>query len=273
MKPKMNNLIEFLEENNEDIANQIVESVLDLMSLEIPQVEKDRAVSMYKSFVEFLCSSLEYEGKNMPAELLEWSKQNAYEQVSANGKISEIIYRYPPTREVFTDFITKWTSQFNLSTDQFTLLLKKVNKMLDISLEETVTAFEEFNAKMKEEFKEEIDIISFPVVPIKENMAVIPLVGKLDQHRSAHLMDSVLPKVNDLKIDFLIVDFSGVIEIDDIAAVNIQNIRRMLRLLGIQMISTGISPHLAKTAVSIGIETNSSRNTFKSVKQALEYIQ
>ncbi|MGF2616121.1 STAS domain-containing protein [Rossellomorea vietnamensis] len=273
MKPQMNNLAEFLEEKNTEISQQIVDSVLDLISLEIPRTEKERAVTMYKSFLNFLSTSLKYEGKTMPAELLEWSKQNAYDQVSANGKISEIIRRYPPTREVFTDLVSEWTSTFGLSTEDYTLIVKKVNNMLDISLEETVFAFEEYNAKVKEEFKEEIDIISFPIVPLTEKMAVIPLVGKLNQHRSNHLVDSVLPKVNELKIDYLIVDFSGVCEIDDIAAVTIQNVRRMLRLLGIQMISTGISPQLAKKAISIGIETNSSQNTFKSVKQALENMQ
>ena len=272
MKPTISKLAAFLKNNENELAKTIVDSVLKKMTLTIPQQEKDRALTMYEALVNFLSVSLESEENSMPPELIEWSKRNAYELVSADGEISEIIVRYPPTREVFTDLISGWNTQFELSTEDYTLVLKKVNRLLDVSLEETVIAFEEYNKTMKEEFKEEIDVLSFPVVPLTKEMAVIPLVGNMDEHRTNHLIETVLPKVNDLKINYLIADFSGVNDIDEQAVRNLDSAGSMLRLLGIKVISTGISPELAKTAVAIGVETESI-SFYASVRQALEMLK
>jgi rsbT co-antagonist protein RsbR len=271
LNPTISKLAAFLKEENKEIANEIVETVISRMNLSISGSEKERAITMYKSLLTFLSVSLESRTTDVPDELIEWSKQNAYEQVSANRKISEIVLRYPPTREVFTDYITEWSSQFGLSTEEFTLVLKKINKMLDASLEETVIAFEEYNARMKNKFEEEIETISFPIVPLTESMAVVPLVGNMDEHRTNHMIESVLPKVNNLRINYLIVDFSGVNDIDELAARNLHNAGSMLRLIGIKVISTGISPKLAKTAVSLGISTVN--ESYQSVRQALEVLR
>ncbi|RIW34677.1 STAS domain-containing protein [Bacillus salacetis] len=271
MKTTIYKLAAFLKAENTQIANDIVDSVILKMNLSLSDVEVGRAINMYQDLLEFLSLSLQTENMDIPEELIEWSKQNAYAQVSANKKISEIILRYPPTREIFTDFVSRWAYHYQLSTEEYTLVLKKINRMLDVSLEKTVIAFEEYNAKVKEGFEEEIDIISFPIVPLTENMAVVPLVGRLDEHRANHLIDSVLPKVNNLKINYLIMDFSGVCEIDELAARSIHNAVSMLKLLGIQVISTGISPKLAYTAVSIGVGAVGV-NSYQSVRQALESL-
>jgi rsbT co-antagonist protein RsbR len=249
----MNAKTAFLKDQNIQLANDIVGTVIQKMNLSIPEVEIHRASDMYQVLLSFLSMSLETEDRDIPDEGIEWSKQNAYEQVSANRKISEIILRYPPTREGFSDLISGWASHFHLSTEEYTIVLKKINRMLDVSLEKTVMAFEEYNARIKEKFEDEIDIISFPIVPLTEIMAVVPLVGNLDEHRTNHLIGSVLPQVNNLKINHLIVDFSGVNEIDELAAKNLHNAGSMLRLLGINVISTGITPKLAHAAVTWGL--------------------
>ncbi|WP_409254237.1 STAS domain-containing protein [Bacillus sp. SCS-153A] len=272
MKPTISNLAAYLRTNENQLANTIVESVLHKMNLTIPQEEVERAVTMYEALVNFLSMSVETEEKGLPSELIDWSKQNAFELVSANGNISDIIVRYPPTREVFTDLVAEWSNRFELSREEYTSVLKKINCMLDVSLKETVVAFEEYNTRLKEEFIDEIDHISFPIVPLTKDMAVIPLVGNIDEHRTNHLIETVLPKVNDLKINYLIVDFSGVCNIDELAVRSLDSAGSMLRLLGIKVISTGISPNLAKTAVAIGVDTMNI-NYFQSVRQALENLK
>ncbi len=89
--------------NAESLAEEIVAGVLHSMELEIPLWEKEQAIKMYIEFINFLGDSLLVMDEGVPQTLIEWSNKNAAGQVSPEGKISEIIVRYPPTRDIFTD--------------------------------------------------------------------------------------------------------------------------------------------------------------------------
>jgi rsbT co-antagonist protein RsbR len=227
---------------------------------------------MYNNFFKFLGRLLNNEEEKAPAELLEWSRLNAEGQVGENGRISEIVKRYAPTRDVFADLVMDFSDQFNLSTKDTVLLLKRINQMLDISLDETVQSYEHFSELYKEQMMKEVEELSAPVVPIMEGIAVLPLIGKIDHNRADILLNKVVPKISQLQLNYLIADFSGISHLDEITARNIHEIGNVLRLLGIHIITTGISPKLALTAVHSGI--NLSRVTsFATVKQALDYLK
>ncbi|MDS8826518.1 hypothetical protein RLL96_01095, partial [Streptococcus pneumoniae] len=83
----------------------------------------------------------------VPDALIEWSKQNAEMQVSAGGKISEIVVRYPPTRVVMAELFTELSVKSGLSLEENALVIKRVNTLLDVSLNETFFAFERFQEK------------------------------------------------------------------------------------------------------------------------------
>ncbi|PLR85681.1 hypothetical protein CVD23_08285 [Bacillus sp. V33-4] len=78
--------------------------------------------------------------------------------------------------------------------------------------------------------------------------------------------------ISELNIDYLIVDFSGILKIDAEIAEYLYQIENVLRLLGIHTIVTGLRPKLAQTVVIAGIDM-SSIQTFATVKQALESIK
>lgn len=227
---------------------------------------------MYNNFFKFLGRLLNNEEEKTPSELLEWSRLNAEGQVGENGRISEIVKRYAPTREVFSDLVIDFSDQFNLSTKDTVLLLKRINQMLDISLDETVQSYEHFSELYKEQMMKEVEELSAPIVPIMEGIAVLPLIGKIDQNRTDFLLNIVVPKISQLQLNYLIADFSGISHLDEVSARNIHEIGNVLQLLGIHIITTGISPKLALTAVHSGI--NLSRVTsFATVKQALDYLK
>lgn len=114
--------------NAEELALEIVNGVLNNMELEIPDSEREQAIKMYVSFINFLAESLFTGSDDVPDALLGWSKNNATGQVTEGGKISEILVRYPPTREVFTDLVTNISKQFGLSLDEHGSIIKQLIK-------------------------------------------------------------------------------------------------------------------------------------------------
>lgn len=111
--------------------------------------------------------------------------------------------------------------------------------------------------------------ISTPIVPIIDGLAVLPLVGSVDGDRINRLLDIIPQKVQGEKLECLIVDVSGIYNIDEVVAEFLYKIDHIMRLLGIKLIFTGIRPELALKAVEARVDF-SQLTTMGTVKQALK---
>ena len=267
----LRNISEYLHNNAEHLAIEIVDGVINNMQLEIPTEEKQQAINMYIKFMGFLGEFIKTGAEGVPQNLIEWSKMNAERQVSYAEKISNIIVRYPPTRDILTDIITRLSIEYELSILENVNLIKQINRMLDVSVSETVLAFEHLTDEYQKETQQELAKVSAPIVPVKDGVVILPLVGNIDSYRATYIMENVLPKIADLEINDVIVDFSGVLAIDRENAYYLHQIGTMLRLMGLNIIATGIRPDLAKVAVNVGINLSETK-TFSNVKFALESI-
>ena len=261
----------YLIDNSEALAEEVVDGVLESMRLEIPEWERKQAISMYEKLINFLGNSLFCTEKSVPDELVTWSKANAEREAFAGGDISEIIVRYPPTRIIFTELLTNIALTHQLSLEQLAFIIKRINSILDISINETIFAFERRRDEIIKETEKEMAELSAPVVPLLDDVAVIPLIGSIDSYRATYILENVIPKIADLDLTCLIVDFSGILFIDVAIATYLLQIEKMLRLLGVNTIITGIRPELAQTVIQGGIDM-SSVLAFATVQQALKSI-
>ncbi|WP_047151773.1 STAS domain-containing protein [Aneurinibacillus tyrosinisolvens] len=262
----------YLIEDAKPLAVEIVEGVLQRMNLEIPEWEKKQAVIMYIEFIEFLGKSITSDEEGVPEDLIAWSKKNGEREASLGGRISDIIVRYPPTRIVFTERMTEIGLEHGLSTKEVTFINKRINCMLDTSINETIFAFERLKDKIIKETQKEMAELSAPVVPIQDGIAVLPLIGSIDSYRANYILEKVVPKVAELEIECLIIDFSGIQMIDTAVTNHLFKIHNVLRLLGIKAIATGLRPEIAQTVISGGIDFSSIK-TYANVKQAIESME
>ncbi|WP_191562199.1 STAS domain-containing protein [Metabacillus idriensis] len=265
------NVSKHLIENAESLAVDVVENVLHSIKAEIPEWEKTQAISMYIDLIGFLGESIIDDKDIVPKDLIEWSKKNGEREAASEGRISEIAVRYPPTRNIFIEIMTRISVEFGLTLEENSFIIKRINSILDISLNETIFAFERLSDKIKEETQREMAELSAPIVPIRDGIAVLPLIGTVDSYRAAYILEKVVPKIAELQTQYLIADFSGIYNIDIEIAYYLYQIENVLSLLGINTIVTGLRPDLAKTVVNGGIDMSSIK-TFAHVKQALESI-
>lgn len=267
------NFSNYINENQSLLANQIVDGVIKRLPTDIPLEELEQAVGMYEVFLVFLADMLQEEQEeDVPSALIQWSRKNAEMAVSLDENISLIVVRYPPTRDVFTEVFTALSVEFGLTVRENAYIIKRINNLLDVSLNETFSAFERLSQKKHEEAQNELVKLSAPIVPIKDGIVVIPLIGFLDEKRVAHILQNVIPKVADMDINYVITDFSGVATINKQVAEAIHQIGNTLRLMGIRVMAAGLRPDLAQTIVNSGIQM-SGVVSFSTVKQALKSIQ
>ena len=78
-------------------------------------------------------------------------------------------------------------------------------------------------------------------------------------------------KIAGTELDYLIIDFSGVYNFDKIVVESLLTLHQIVKLLGIEMIVTGIRPELAIASRSFG-EDLFTIITTPTVMQALELL-
>ncbi|MBN8210514.1 PAS domain S-box protein [Bacillus sp. NTK071] len=116
-----------------------------------------------------------------------------------------------------------------------------------------------------------VDEVSIPLVPVLDGIAVLPLVGMMDQCRSEQVLDSLPKKIQGRKLTHLIIDVSGIYNFDEVVAQFLFKINAIVSLLGITLIYTGFRPELAQKAVQTGIDISSVK-TMINVKMALRML-
>ncbi|MGC9934567.1 STAS domain-containing protein [Priestia aryabhattai] len=258
----------YLDENAEMLANEIVQEISQNPNFEALQEELEQAIIVYTEFIRFLGKSLFSSENNVPEGLVEWSKTNGEHTASQGERISIIITRYPPTRLVFIDCLTKISIEHGLSSEEVVFINKRFNYLLDISIKETVIVFEQVKDEIIKKAQQEVLKLSVPAVPIQDGIAVLPLIGSIDSERAEYILENVISKILEMKIEYLIVDFSGILTIDAIAERYLFDIYSVLRLQGIEVVMSGIRPELAQTVVRNGIDFSSIK-TYATVRQAI----
>lgn len=258
-----------LSKNSSTLASEIVDKIISQFNFEVPKEEIQQAKTMYIEFLGYLAESLDCLEGSVPDVLLAWSKNNGERAAKSEQNISDIFIRYPDTRMVFADYITDIGLDHGLNTRDIVMIIKRVNHLLDLSINETIFAFERYTEDVLNKAHKEIIELSTPVVPIQDGYAVLPLIGSMDAERTEHLLKHVVPRIPQLKVKHLIIDFSGIKTINTEVAAHIFNIHSVLTLLGIQVLVTGIRPELASRIVSGGIDF-SSISIYGNVKQAIE---
>ncbi|MFC4711692.1 STAS domain-containing protein [Planococcus dechangensis] len=253
------------------LAEQVVDRVLAKVEQSIPAEERLRAVEMYEELLSHLGETIGNETVlDVPDALIEWSKQNA--EMQASGKISDIVLRYPPTRIVMAELFTELSIKAGLSLKENARVITHINTLLDVSLNETFFAFERLQEKYEAEMQSELIALSAPVVPVADDVVVLPLIGYLDSYRVNHILTNVIPLIADMQVSHVITDFSGVLTIDDQTAQAIHHIGSTFNLMGIHIAIAGMRPDLVQTIVHSGIEL-SSADAYATVKQALESLE
>lgn len=99
--------------------------------------------------------------------------------------------------------------------------------------------------------------LSTPIIPICDEVLVLPLIGTLDERRSHQLAEALLDKISDKGAQICIVDLTGVSAFDTRAASALARIAQAVRLLGVEVVLTGIRPEVAQALVALEVELSS----------------
>jgi rsbT co-antagonist protein RsbR len=120
--------------------------------------------------------------------------------------------------------------------------------------------------------QEMIRELSTPVLPISEGLLILPLIGSIDTVRARQMTEQLLRSVRTNRARVVVIDVTGVATIDTAVANHLIQLAEAARLLGAQIILTGISRDIAQTLVSLGVNLGALR-TVGDLRRGIEEAQ
>lgn len=115
--------------------------------------------------------------------------------------------------------------------------------------------------------------LSAPLIPVFDNITVMPLVGTIDTERAKRIMENLLQGVVKHRAEVVLIDITGVPVVDTMVAHHIIQASEAVILVGAKCLIVGIRPEIAQTIVNLGIDLSQviTKNSLqKGIESALE---
>ncbi|HSN98142.1 MAG TPA: STAS domain-containing protein, partial [Candidatus Nanopelagicales bacterium] len=110
--------------------------------------------------------------------------------------------------------------------------------------------------------------LSTPIIQVGERVLALPVIGGLDEDRAALLTTRLLEEIQAQRARYAIVDLTGVERLDEVTAERLLRLAQAVRLLGAEVILTGVRGEAARALVEIGADLSALRIR-RNVKEAL----
>ncbi len=173
------------------------------------------------------------------------------------GSLAEVLWAYS---------LKKWVDYpdcaLSFLREADTHLIRGRTEMADVFLKRRV----ELIKKQQEAIIE----LSTPVIPLMENILIVPLIGTIDTARANQIMENILYGIKEQHAEIVIIDITGVHLVDSTVAQHLIKAYQASGLLGAKSILVGMRPEVAQTIVQLNIAFDEvvTRNT---LAQGIEY--
>jgi rsbT co-antagonist protein RsbR len=111
--------------------------------------------------------------------------------------------------------------------------------------------------------------LSTPVLQVREQLLLLPIVGLLDTHRARQLTEALLHAVRAHRAKVVVVDITGVAAVDSKVASHLFQALAAVKLMGATSIITGLSADVAQALVVLGVDV-AKLNTAGDLQGGLE---
>jgi rsbT co-antagonist protein RsbR len=98
--------------------------------------------------------------------------------------------------------------------------------------------------------------LSTPVLQVRERLLILPIIGVLDSSRARQLTEQLLGGIRGHRAKVVVIDITGVPDVDEAVANSLVRTVDASRLMGAEVIITGLSAEIAQILVTIGVDLN-----------------
>jgi rsbT co-antagonist protein RsbR len=156
-----------------------------------------------------------------------------------------------------------------LSHEDFSKTVCSFTKLLHLDTNIVVESYTRMTSKQILDQRKAILEMATPVTSIWKDILLLPIVGFIDSRRATEIMSNVLEKIASVRAKVLILDISGVAVVDSAVANHLVKITKAAKLMGCEAMISGLSPAVAQTMVTLGLDVERIQTT-NTLQDALE---
>lgn len=170
--------------------------------------------------------------------------------------------------------IWKFIREFNEGTPDilkghFFNLEKRVNSLIDQFLNSFFINYSSYKDQLLSAQRELVHNLSVPVIPITSTISILPLIGAVDSFRNSILEEKVLTEVGRLRIQTLIMDLSGIADMESEVIDHLMKTIDGSSMMGCRTVITGLRADVVRKMLTLGIKFDKETKTFGTLQQAL----
>jgi rsbT co-antagonist protein RsbR len=254
-------LVAHLHDNRSELRQEWATRINDahLLSTMTPQEVFSEVTSVYDNYVEVLeTGSVE--------ELRRYARDLSGRIVPRGVETSDVIEIVLLLRDVLA------RSLFEKYRDDFALLNRVLNAYEPAANRIAITvagSFVEERERIIRQQQDSLRELSTPVLQVRERLLILPIIGVLDTARAHQLTDQLLQAIRTHRARVVVIDITGVPDVDEAVADHLVKTVDASRLMGAGVIITGLSSEIAQTLVTIGVDL-SKMNTVGDLQGGIE---
>lgn len=175
---------------------------------------------------------------------------------------------------------TVWTflqqfndATYNKSGFDFFSMEKDVNTRVDTFLNTFFISYSTYKDSLLLAHRELVENLSVPIIPISSSVSILPLIGSVDSFRTSILEEKVLTEIGTSHIDTLILDLSGIADMEPEVIHHLMQLIDGTAMMGCKTVITGLRAEVVRKMIQLGLSFDPKTKTLGTLHQALhEYL-
>jgi rsbT co-antagonist protein RsbR len=215
-----------------------------LLEAMTPQETTDETTSVYDNYVEVL--------ETGSVEALQDYARDLSERIIPRGvETHEVVGIVLLLRDVLArSLFEKYQRDFDFLNRVLDAYEPAANRIANT----VAVSFVEERERIIRQQQDSIRELSTPVLPVREQLLILPIIGILDTERARQLTEQLLTGIRTHRARVVVIDVTGAPEVDEAVANHLVRTVDASRLMGASVIITGLSPKIAQTLVTIGVD-------------------
>ena len=239
-------LVAHLRANRTRLRQQWAERITGahLLSAMTSQEVFSEATSVYDNYVEVL--------ETGSVEALQHYARDLSERIIPRGvETHEVVGIVLLLRDVLArSLFEKYRHDFDLLNRVLDAYEPAANRIANT----VAVSFVEERERVIREQQDALLELSTPVLQVRERLLILPIIGILDTQRAQQLTEQLLHAIRAHRAKLVVIDITGVPDVDEAVANSLVNTVTASRLMGADVIITGLSSEIAQTLVTIGVD-------------------
>ncbi len=242
----LSELVAHLRENRTQLRQEWATRITDakLLSSMTPQEVFTEATSVYDNYVEVLETG-------SVAALQAYARDLSERIIPRGVETEEVVGIVLLLRDVLArSLFEKYHRDFALLNVVLDVYEPAANRIANT----VAVSFVQERERVIRQQQDALLDLSTPVLQVREQLLILPIIGVLDAQRARQLTEQLLSGIRTHRARVVVIDITGVPEIDEAVANNLVQTVDASRLMGAAVIITGLSSDIAQTLVTIGVD-------------------